>query len=237
MRRWWALWAASWPVAALGAVWWAHGQGLTVGRSVTTAAMLLALPGVLGPAATRPVGVDLPALAIALVAAGAFAAGWWPIGIVAVCIAAGFRETSPVLVALWCWSPLPLVGLVAVAVAALIRHPGMDPITSQNPVLRHVHDHPIRSAIEHHNGRWRDAWLMVAPWGVTLAALLDPTPALIATLIVAYAQLLLATDTVRLYQPVAGPLMALGAATVIPSQWLLFAVVVHVVWWRRPEVI
>ena len=89
---------------------------------------------------------------------------------------------------------MPLVGLVVVVLTALIRHPGMDPVTAQNPVLRHVHDHPIRSAMEHHRGRWRDAWLMVAPWGVTLAALLDPSPALIVALIIAYAQLLVATN-------------------------------------------
>ncbi len=78
---------------------------------------------------------------------------------------------------------------------------------------------------------------MVAPWGVTLAALLDPTPALLVLLVLAYAQLLVATDSVRLYQSAAGPLMALGAVTVIPDRWLLIAVVVHVVWWRKPEVV
>jgi len=35
----------------------------------------------------------------------------------------------------------------------------------------------------------------------------------------------------------ASPLMALGAVTVIPDRWLLIAVVVHVVWWRKPEVV
>lgn len=237
MRRWWALWGASWVVAALGAFWWGHGEGLDASHAAALAVMLLALPGVLGPAGSHPVGADLPSLALSLVAAGAFSAGWWPIAIVALIVATGFKETAPPIVALWCWSPLPLVGLVVVVLTALIRHPGMDPVTAQNPVLRHVHDHPIRSAMEHHRGRWRDAWLMVAPWGVTLAALLDPSPALIVALIIAYAQLLVATDSVRLYQPVAGPLMALGAVTVIPDRWLLLAVVVHVVWWRRPEVV
>lgn len=78
---------------------------------------------------------------------------------------------------------------------------------------------------------------MVAPWGVCLVALARPTVPLIAVLIVAYAQLLVATDSVRLFQTAAGPPMALAAAALIPTPLLLPAVVVHTFWWRRPEMI
>lgn len=236
MRRWSALWVTSWAVMAAAAVWWAHGEGLGIHRAVAVAVMLAALPGVWGPHGTHPVGVDVPALAAGMVAAAAFGAGWWPLAIAAVLVAAAIKETTPVWVALWVWSPVPLIGLLAVAIAVAWRRPTLDRVTAQ-PVLRRVHEHPIRSSLEHHRGRWRDAWLMVAPWGVTLAALLDPTPALLVLLVLAYAQLLVATDSVRLYQSAAGPLMALGAVTVIPDRWLLIAVVVHVVWWRKPEVV
>ena len=83
--------------------------------------------------------------------------------------------------------------------------------------------------------QWRDGWMMVAPWGVCLVALYDPAPELLVLLALAYAQLFIATDTVRLYQHAAGPLMAYTAASIIPTEWLLAAVAVHVVWWRRPE--
>jgi hypothetical protein len=76
---------------------------------------------------------------------------------------------------------------------------------------------------------------MVAPWGVCLAALYAPTWQLVAVLVVAYAQLLVATDTVRIYTVAAAPVMAVAAAQTIPTSWLLFAVIFHVVWWRRPE--
>lgn len=236
MRRWAVLWATSWLVMAAASVWWAHNEGLDIRRAAAVAVMLAALPGVWGPAVTHPVGVDMPALAMGMVVAAVFSAGWWPLAIAAVLIAAAVKETTPIWVALWVWSPVPLVGLIAVAVAVIWKRPALDKVTAQ-PALRRVHDHPFRSSLEHHRGRWRDAWLMVAPWGVTLVALLDPTSALIVALVLAYAQLLVATDSVRLYQTAAGPLMALGAVAVIPDRWLLLAVVAHVMWWRTPEVV
>lgn len=236
VRRWWAVWAVSWPVAAAGCVWWAHGTGAPAGVAVAAAALLLALPGVQGPPVSVPVQVDLPALALGLVAAGCFANGLPALGVVVVLVAASVRETAPVAVALWCWSPLPLVGLVVPLVAQLALRPELDNVTAQ-PLLRHVHEHPFRSALEHHRGQWRDAWRMVAPWGATLAALLAVTPQLAVTLAVAHAPLAFSTDNVRITQPLAGPVVALAAARVLPPQWLPLAVVAHAVWWRSPVLV
>lgn len=77
---------------------------------------------------------------------------------------------------------------------------------------------------------------MVAPWGACLAALYRPSLQVVVALVLAYGLLVVVTDTVRIYQAVAGPVVALAAAEVIPPQWLLLAVVVHVVWWREPIV-
>lgn len=207
-----------------------------MGVSVAAAALLLALPGVLGPEVARPVGVDLPALALGLAAAACFANHQPAAGVAVVLVAASVRETAPVAVALWCWSPLPLVGLVVPAIVALVRRPQLDDVTAQ-PLLRHVHEHPVRSALEHHRGAWRDAWQTVAPWGATLAALLNVTPQLVATLVVAHAQLLVATDNVRLTQTLAGPVVALAAAQVISPHWLPLVVIVHAAWWRKPVLV
>lgn len=215
---------------------WAHGRGASWGVSAAAAALLLALPGVLGPQVARPVGVDLPALTLGLVAAACFANHQPLAGVAVVLLAANVRETVPVAVALWCWSPLPLVGLVVPAVVTLVRKPDLDAVTAQ-PVLRHVYDHPVRSAFEHHRGAWRDAWQMVAPWGATLASLLALTPQLVVTVVVAHLQLLVATDNVRLTQTLAGPVVALAAAEVFPPQWLPLVVVVHAVWWRPPTLL
>ncbi|NBW09903.1 MAG: hypothetical protein EBR82_17945 [Caulobacteraceae bacterium] len=234
-KRWTATWFASWPLLAAGSVVWALGMGADWQAAVAAAAFLVALPGVWGPHSVRPVGVDLPSMAVAIWAAAAFAHGQPLVGVVIACIAAGISEKAPVMVALWAWTPWALVALVVPLVANFVRRPGLDEVTAV-PLLKRVHDHPITTAMEHRRqqGGWRNAWLMVAPWGVTLAALLDPSPWLIAAMVVAYAQLLVATDVVRLYQAVAGPVACLAAAGVIPTQWLLLAVVVHVVWWRPP---
>ncbi len=78
---------------------------------------------------------------------------------------------------------------------------------------------------------------MVAPWGVCLAALYYPSWQTVVVLVLAYAQLLVATDTVRLYQTAAGPTVALAAATIIPTQWLPLALALHVCWWNNPKVV
>ena len=236
LRRWWFVWLLSWPVAFAGAVMWAHANSSSWTTAVACACLLLSLPGCAGPMVSRPVSVDLPSMAVGLLAAAAWSNGWPVPAVLLVMVAACIKESSPVWVALWCWSPVPLVALVVPAVVMLVRRPVMDEVTAR-PLLRHVHDHPVRSAFEHRHGRFRDAWLWVAPWGLTLAALVPPTVQTAATLLVAHLQLLVATDTVRLLATTAGPVMALGAATNIPHEWLLLAVVANLVWWRKPELI
>ena len=232
-KRWQFVWAASWPLLAAGAFVWAVGMGADWKVAAAAAAFLVALPGVWGPHSVRPIGIDLPAMAVAIWAAAAFAHGQPVVGVLLTIVAATISEKAPVMVALWAWTPWALVALVAPLVANFVRKPELDEITAI-PLLKQVHDHPVATAMEHRQqqGGWRNAWLMVAPWGVTLAALLNPTPWLFAAVAVAYAQLLVATDCVRLYQVVAGPVVCLAAAQVIPPQWLLLAVVVHAVWWR-----
>lgn len=235
VQLWQLVWILSWPLLAAGTVWWAFGTGVTIWQALATAVFLVALPGVYGPQAVRPVGVDLFAMALGMLAAGAFVNGLPWLGVVLVLWAACVKETAPVFVALWAWSVWPLVGLVAPLVALVAVRAELDPITAHG-TLRRVHDHPVRSAFEHRKGRGRDAWLWVAPWGVTLAGLVAPTPQVLVTLVVAHAQCVVATDTVRLVVW-AGPVMALAAARTIPEAWLCLAAVVHCWWWRQPELV
>jgi hypothetical protein len=229
--RWWVAWSSGWVLAAAGMFSWALAVGSWQVAAAATG-LLLGLSGFLGPSATIPVGVDIPATGLALCGVALFAHGWQVPGVAIIAMSALIRETTPVWSALWLWSPLPLVALAVPLIIGLVRKPGPDPLSAQ---FQHIADHPIRSALEHHAGRWRDGWLMVAPWGVTIAALLAPSWPLALLLVLTYLQLLIATDTVRLLHHAAGPLMALTAAQVIPAQWLLIAVAVHVVWWRKPE--
>lgn len=235
-RRWWVVWLASWPLTASAMVVWSLGHELELGPALGAAGLLVALPGLTGPAVVRPVGVDLPALALSLWSVALLELGYWPAAVALVLVAGAVKETSPVFAALWSWNPLLLVGLVAPAVRALLSRPALDEVT-MTPALLEVHEHPLRSALEAHRARARDAWLWLAPWGATLAALARPSAWLVATLGAAHAQLLVATDHVRLVHTAAGPVLALVAAQVLPDHLLVLAVAGSFWWWRRPELI
>jgi hypothetical protein len=183
-------------------VWWAADLGWE--RAAAAAVLLLALPGVWGPQVVRPVGVDLPAMAVAIMAVACFEHGLWPVAVLLILVAASIKETAPVFAAVWAWHPIMLIGLIVPAVVWFVRKPQIDQVTAQ-PLLRRVYEHPVITAMEAHRGRWRDAWLMVAPWGATLAALYRPSWQTLLILVLAYAQLLVATDTVRLLHTAAGP--------------------------------
>ena len=231
LRHWQWIWGASWPLAAVGMFWWQSDHGWQIAAAAT--ALLLGLSGILGPELSIPVQIDLPATALTLLGC-AMSVHVHPIaGVVVFVVAATIRETAPVWAALWLWSLWPLIAVFPVIVAAAVLKSGPDPLG--DPRLRRIAEHPFRTALEYHHGQWRDGWLLVAPFGATLAALINPDWRLIVILIVAHLQLLIATDTVRLVHHAAGPPMAIGAAMVIPVSWLLFAVVVHIVWWRTPE--
>lgn len=235
VTAWWRTWIVSWPLLAGGMVCWRLAAGDDWRVALAAGALLLGLPGILGPTAVIPIGVDLPATALSVWAAFLFELGHpaqQGAGVVVLLGAASIRETQPVWVALWTWSPLPLVALAAPLVRSIVVKPAADPLGAQ---FQAIADHPIRAALVAHHGRWRDGWLLVAPWGVCLAALYQPGWPLLVLLAVTYLQLLVATDTVRLLHHAAGPVMAATAAAVVPPAWLLLAVVAHVVWWRTPE--
>lgn len=233
--RWWSVWLASWPLLAISMLGWRITAGDDWRAATAATAVLLALPGILGPTAVIPVGVDLPATALGVLSVWLVTLGH-PVQIVAgvmvAMVAATIKESAPVWAALWAWCPWLLLAMVPVAIRALTAKPGPDPL---GPTFQYIADHPFRSALEHHRGQWRDAWVMVAPWGICLAGLIGADWRLLVVVAVAYAQLLVATDTVRLVHHAAGPVLAVAAVAVIPTPWLLPAVIVHVVWWRKPH--
>jgi hypothetical protein len=235
VAAWWIVWGLSWPVLGVSVALWARGMDASWPVAVAAAVLVLALPGVMQPQSTWPVGVDLPAMAMSAASAACFVHGNWLLAFAFAVWAVGIKEQAPVWIALWVWSPWPLVVLPMALIAYFVRRPQIDPITA-TPLLRRVHDHPIRSAFEHRAqaGGWRNFWLMVAPWSVGVAALLEPSWQLVAALAVGYAALLVATDTVRVYQPPAAPVVALAACSVIPERWLPLALLPAVFFWRPP---
>lgn len=174
------------------------------------AAAVVALPG-LDFNRRHPVLVDAPGLALALLAAVLWPVAPWAAVAVA-CVAGMVRESAPVWAAVFAWSVWPLLGLVPVVLRWSMRQ-GEDPC-GYGAVLRR----PLRSALEAHRGRWLDPAVMVAPWGGLLVAAGNLSPRVAVALAVGYGQLLVATDSVRLYQW-AAPVVAVAAFGAVPPAW------------------
>lgn len=204
-------------VGLIPAGWWYGGfgwRGLFVGLSV------VGLAGVWNVAWRFPVLVDAPAMCVALIAAAVLPTSV-PAAVLVACVAGMMKESAPLFAALWAWSPWPLVALLFPALRACQR-PGDDVLDAENAwILRH----PWRASRKCHAGQWFDTQLWVAPWGALLAGV-TATPQTIITLVAAYGQTLIATDTVRLYMW-AWPVLAAGAADRIPTSWLLPVLLIH----------
>lgn len=235
LRAWWAVYAGSWIVLAVGMSWWAWASGLAPVQVILAVGLLIGLPGILGPSVSIPVQVDLPATALTVLAIPAITSGEPLVvlcGLVLVLIGANVRETVPIVTALLAWSWLPLIGLIVPVIVWLVRTPAT---SSGVPEWDRILKHPVATSLEYHAGRWRDARLLVLPWGVCLVGLYEADWRLILIVTIAYAQLLVATDTVRLYQHVAGPALALAAAAIIPTPWVPLALAAHWFWLTTPE--
>ena len=220
-RRWKA--AAYGSVAAVGALTaWYSG-------SVWMACVVF-LPGVAFNF-KNPVLVDAAGMALALLSAVLLPFSW-PLAMLVAFVAGCVRETSPVWAAVYAWNPLLLVGLVPVAVRWFQRQ-GPDVLDAENAWII---KHPIQASMKYHHGRWTDWNLMVAPWGGMLAGLAGFGPRLALALALGYSQLVVATDSVRLYQW-AAPSLALACTGALPV-WSLPFVAVSVVFnpWKGPGI-
>jgi len=235
LRSWWTIYLASWVWLACGMAWWAWRSDLEPAQVILAVGLLLGLPGILGPKVSIPVQVDLPATAITVLAVPAVTSDQ-PVavlcGLVLVLIGANVRETVPIVTALLAWSWLPLIGLIVPLIVWIVRTPAP---SSGIPEWDRILEHPVATSLEYHAGRWRDARLMILPWGVCLVGLYQADWRLILIVVIAYAQLLIATDTVRLYQHTAGPALALAAAAIIPTPWVPLALAAHWFWLTTPE--
>lgn len=194
----------------------------------------------------NPVMVDAYGMAMALGAAVFALQDAWVLAILFALLAGVTRETAPIWAAVYAWHPILLVGLIPVAVRWL-QKPGPDTWKDHNAFYV---AHPIKAGQDFHRGRWRDPQLMLWPWagmlaGVTLLAGGVSNDAgggsvlgwggavqLAVALALGYSQLLVATDSVRLYQW-AAPVLALACVTVLPA-WALPLVAASIVFnpWR-----
>ena len=175
----------------------------------------------------HPVLVDATAMALALWSALLFPY-CWPAALAVALLAGCIRETAPIWAAIYAWNPLLLIGLLPVAARSLQRQ-GPDVLDSENAwILKH----PIKASRKYHAGLWTDPFTMIAPWGALIAGLADLNAQLATAIAFGYGQLLIATDSVRLYQ-LAAPVLALSVTHALPS-WAFPFIAIGVVFnpWR-----
>ena len=167
----------------------------------------------------HPFLVDLPALALAYGSAVAWTHGLWWIALGLILIAGCVKESAPVFGAAFCLSPWLLIGLLPVGCRWLMRS-GPDVLDAKNAWIL---EHPFRASWEFH--RPLPPAVYVLPWGVLLLGLVHPTAAVLVPLGLAMGSLLVATDTVRLYQWAAPALIV--ATVPIIGPWVIPAVLLH----------
>jgi hypothetical protein len=201
-------------------------MGATWMQAVLAAALFLVLPWVRF-CWECPVLVDMPGLALALLAA--VLAPINPLGCaVALAAAALTSEKAPIWAALFAWNPILLFGLMVPLCVNAMREPAaIDPLDRHAETLTH----PLRTGLKYHRGVWLDPRVMLLPWGACLVAAINPSWQLAAVLVASYAQLFVATDTVRLYQQ-AAPIVCIAAATALPISFAFVAIVGAVALWN-----
>jgi hypothetical protein len=172
-----------------------------------------------------PVLVDAAAMTWAVASAVAFQKGVPLLGVALALVSGAIKESGPVFAACYAWNPLALVALVAPLARRLTAKVG-DDLMGQP----HVTHQPLTASRVHHLGKWFDPKVMLLPWGAgVLAVLADDglvVPMLVVTLTLAYGQTIIATDTSRLYQWAAPPVI-LAAISVIPDKWAIALLVAH----------
>jgi hypothetical protein len=185
------------------------------------------LPGVCRLNLRWPVLVDASAMTWAVGSAIALQHRCYPVAVALALVAGSIKESGPIFAACYAWHPLALAGLLAPAVRRLVAPVGPDIF---DELEASILAHPLRAGLIAHAGRGLDPRLMLTPWGIGLLGWVIPPrpmiPMLILTLVLAYGQLLIATDSVRLYQWAAPPVI-LATISVIPPEFAALALLVH----------
>ncbi len=192
-------------------------------QGVAAALILAALPSVRFNA-QHPVLVDAAALGLAATSAALWVHGHTIPALAVALIAAATKETSPIFAACFAWTPWLLAALIVPAILASLRTPGPDPLQDKHHAW--ILAHPIQASKKYHHRYLIDLNpTLLTPWGGAIAALGAPSLQLLVTLAAGYAQLAVATDTVRLYQW-AAPTVCIAATTAVDPIWWPLLIVV-----------
>jgi hypothetical protein len=190
--------------------------GLDADAALVGSLLVPSLPGIFRFNVASPFTVDAVALLLTIIAATLFRVEAYAAAVVAL-VAATVKESSPLFIAALAWHPLALVAFAPVIIRQLASPASPTDIFDERS--RDMLARPVHWAMRLHQATWSDGAMMIAPWGVValgFAAL--GTPWVAVTVALAYAQTLVATDTVRLYQ-YAAPAMIYAALTVMPMEY------------------
>lgn len=171
--------------------------------------------------------VDHVSWPVALVAAAALLNGWTTIGILLVVISGMLDPRLPVFVAAWTLNPLGLLGLIPAVIAHALLKKGQPYIHPE------IINHPWQSAKRENGHLLRDPKTVLLPWGACLFGILNLSGALLASLLIAYGQMICAIDRVRLYMW-AAPVLIVATLGIVPEVWLPLAVIVTIMNPWRP---
>ena len=186
-------------------------------QGVAAAALVLVLPGIM-LGLVHPVLIDTTALGLAVCSAALWVQGFEVLAVVLVLIAGAVKESAPVFAAVFAWTPVLLVGVAVALIIGWIRKPG-EPMAEMGKHHQWILEHPFKASRKYHDGVLKSlSPILVYPWGALVVALAAPSWQLGAALALGYAQLLIATDTVRLYQQ-AAPAVAIAATTAVEPVW------------------
>lgn len=199
------------------------GSAVLIGRMtahpILAALLFIGLPGLFRLNVIFPVLVDAPAFFLALLSVDVLAHGHPAWALVIIALAGLIKETAPIFVAAWTfWWPAALTGLL---IHGLIRL-SVTAAKADQPWLKH----PFQEARKVQN--FFDWKLMLLPWGaLPLLVAFSNLWAwnVVATVALAYSQLLVAQDHARLYQWAFPPLVVVALAN--PPAWIPLAVFVH----------
>ena len=215
-RRWYVFSAICQVATAPALLWYLDGFPPTT--RLVGVCLYVGLSGVFRTNVLYPVLVDPAGILCMVLEAAAIQHHIWWLAVPLLVVSGAIRETVPVFAALAAGSFWPLLGLVPVAMHAIAKRGGP----------RRPYDFNIVGLA--HQNHWFDPVVMFLPWGVCLAAAFAPGWWLLAAVSLAYAQLLIATDSPRLYQW-CFPVVISAALTVLPQAWYVPLVLVH---WFQP---
>lgn len=219
LRWWWLASFVSCLLICLLTSLWALKSGLPWQAVLFSFLIMAGLPQIPYWLKT-PVLTDAPAMATALVSSLLP----WPWNLLVACIGGFMRETTPIFAALYAWNPILLLALIPIGIYSWLAPVGKDPLGREE-----WHRHPFKTSMKWHSGKWLDIQHMILPWGAGVFSLCFLSWQLVLTVVAAYAQLLVATDTSRLIVW-AAPVVAMQLAHIDPF-WMPVLVIAH---WFNP---